>query len=279
MTDMLVSTETLADKLGQEPVVVLNAIMTMPGLTEAKSEQNSAEYLPGAQRVDLDNEGSLHFNNSVHQRLDDNTLSILLGKLGLTEHSDIVVYDNFGVFCAPRLWWMLKAVGHKKVQVLNGGLPEWRANSGITNREQPTAPSKQLYNVVSQNGWFVDTPEVVKALHTDIQIIDARSPARFAGSEPEPRKGVRSGHIPGSVNIHYQTLLRDNKFKSVDELNAIFGSQNIDLKKPVICSCGSGITACIIGMAALLCNASHVSVYDGSWTEWGSDKTLPIQMG
>ncbi|QPG06994.1 sulfurtransferase [Salinimonas marina] len=276
MTIKLIEADTLAERLKHYPLAVLKATMALPG--GGTSEHTHTEHLPDSQTIDLDNEGSRHKQGKVHQRLDTDDLARLVGKLGLTPQSEVVVYDGFGMFCAPRIWWMLKAIGHDKVRVLNGGLPAWQRAGGLTNQQSKSAPFHQLYQPQPQKGWFVDSAEVLAALNTETQIVDARSPARFDGNEPEPRAGVRSGHIPGSLNVYYQELLTDNRLRSAAELNAIFDKKNVNLQQPIICSCGSGITACIVGMAALICGAPKVTVYDGSWTEWGSDPALPVEL-
>lgn len=276
MTDTLIEVSTLAERLKHHPIAVLKVSMNLPG--GGASPSASTEYLPDSQIIDLDNEGSDHSQGKVHQRLDPDSLGRLLGKLGLTPHSEVLVYDGFGMFCAPRLWWMLKAIGHSKVRVLNGGLVAWQQTGQLTNQESMPAASHQLYPPQPQPGWFVDSAEVLAALNTETQIVDARSPARFNGHEPEPRTGVRSGHIPGSLNMYYQDLLDNDRLRPAAELKTIFNEKGVNLQQPIICSCGSGITACIVGMAALICGAENVAVYDGSWTEWGSDPALPIEL-
>ena len=257
--------------------ILLRPIMRDPGTGEA--ENRDSGLLPNTRIIDLDKEGSDHRHGEVHQRLNSTAFAQLLGELGIDNKTQLIVYDAKGMFSAPRLWWMLKAIGHRNVSLLDGGGAKERAEGGLFNNFGGPPVSAQFYKVEPPaHAWFIDKKHVIAALDTNTQIIDARSAARFHGRAPEPRAGVRSGHIPGAVNLYYQDVLENGRFKAVAVLNALFTKRNIDLQKPIICSCGSGITACIIGVAALLCDAKNVMVYDGSWAQWGADNQLPIAL-
>lgn len=270
------SVPLMDDKLLKK-TILLRPVMRDPGTGEAECRDSG--LLPNTRIIDLDNEGSDHRFGEVHQRLTSAAFAQLLGALGIDNKSPLIVYDAKGMFSAPRLWWMLKAIGHEHVSILDGGVTKEHADDELLNNlRRPPVPTQYYQAKSPAHDWFVDKKHVVAALNTDTQIIDARSPARFHGRAPEPRAGVRSGHIPGAVNLYYQDVLENGRFKPHAELHSLFSKCNVDLQKPIICSCGSGITACIIGVAALLCNATDVMVYDGSWAQWGADDQLPIAL-
>ena len=199
--------------------------------------------------------------------------------LGINSNSTVVIYCNQGVYASPRAWWMFKIMGVKNVYILNGGLPAW------LKQKYPTSPKYQvpkLGNVVGhiQNELFQDAQQVLNAINsTDNTILDARSSTRFLGESAEPRAGVRSGHIPNSINLPFAQFLTDGAFKDESTLKGIFEKSKINLSQKLIFSCGSGITACIVLVAAFEADYQHLSLYDGSWSEWGSDETLPLATG
>jgi thiosulfate/3-mercaptopyruvate sulfurtransferase len=226
--------------------------------------------------------------------------------LGLNLDDEIVVYDDFGNFCASRAWFMFLCMGFTNVKTLDGGLPEWIKCGYSTNKTLLSAGEQSNVQLrPSVNYAFIDANYICTALSLSIaplliapamaittttseaepsairaaQIIDARSSGRYIGSEREPRDDMRSGHIPNSLNIHYASLQHNGKFKSTDELAAIFEDKNIILSEEIITSCGSGVTACIVAQAAYSLGASCVKVYDASWSEWGASQTLPIEVG
>ena len=209
-------------------------------------------------------------------------------KLGLCLDDEIIVYDDFGNFCASRAWFMLVSMGFTNVKTLDGGLPEWvkGKHPTITRLASPELTSDIQIKPVSTMS-FVDAKYISKKLTlldsitattASTQIIDARSNGRYAGSEPEPRANMRSGHIPTSVNIHYANLQSDGIFKSFDDLKSIFEDSKINLHEEIVTSCGSGITACIVAQVAISLGACSVKVYDASWSEWGASRTLPIEV-
>ncbi|MFQ3208254.1 MAG: thiosulfate/3-mercaptopyruvate sulfurtransferase [Glaciecola sp.] len=209
-------------------------------------------------------------------------------KLSLRLDDEIIVYDDFGNFCASRAWFMLISMGFTNVRTLDGGLPEWvRGNyPTITTLLRPKSTTdiqiKPAATLSFVDAEYISTKLAMldsgSAAPASIQIIDARSNGRYTGSEPEPRANMRSGHIPRSVNIHYASLQNEGVFKSLDELRSIFDDSNINLDEEIVTSCGSGITACIVAQAAISLGASCVYVYDASWSEWGASQTLPIEV-
>jgi thiosulfate/3-mercaptopyruvate sulfurtransferase len=198
-------------------------------------------------------------------------------KIGINSDSIIVVYDNLGTYTSPRVWWMFKVMGHQNVHILNGGLPNWIEKH---YEVEPLIKHQYLlgdFKVNFNSNLFVNKQEVLNNIESKKSLVlDARSEERFSGLKPEPRKGIRSGHIPNSKNLPFQKVLNEGKFKSKRKLSKLFDNLNID-DQPLIFSCGSGITACILYVAHELISDKPKAVYDGSWTEWGLDKTLPIK--
>ena len=257
--------------------VVLFASMTNP--VSGQADDPADGFIPGAIKFDLDGEGSDHTSSLPHTLPEQAVLSALFGKLGITTDKPVLIYDNSGMFCAPRVWWMLTAMGHSNAAVLNGGLPAWKA-AGHDVVSQPAEPASKEFTGTAGDDWFCNTDKVLTAIEEpSVTIWDARSRPRFEGSAPEPRAGLRSGHMPGAVNVPFTELLDNGTtLKSPAALKNYFTEHGIDLTKPIICSCGSGVTACVIGLAALEAGAEQVTVYDGSWSEWGGNPSLPVEV-
>lgn len=275
MSSTLLQVGELASKMQELPVTLLRALMDDP-LTQTPDKRN-AMVLPASVDIDLDGEGSDHSKGLPHTMPSAENLALYLGKTGITANTTVVVYDTRGIFSAPRVWWMLKAIGHKSVFLLDGGQPAWQS-AGLPVSEQQFY-GKLTYQASPSEGWFVNADSVVSALESDVQLLDARNKPRFRGEVSEPRVGVRSGHMPGAFNIPYGDLLSDGHYLPIDSLKRIFDQSKIDLSLPIICTCGSGITACVVAFAALLCGAKDVSVYDGSWSEWGASESYPVAVG
>ncbi|NMH61047.1 sulfurtransferase [Alteromonas ponticola] len=275
MDSYLIEPKQLNDELYTTRVVLLRAVMKDP--FAEKGAPTNHDYLPQARNFDLEGQGSDKTSALPHMSPSTEILSHYLGSLGIAISTPVVVYDDKGIFSAPRVWWMLKSLGHESVTVLNGGLPAWKQN-GLTLNAEPASPGRnRLYEAKFQSTWFVDKATVIQAMSSPVQIVDARSRERFAGKAKEPRAGVVSGHVPDSINLPFTQLLENDKFKPVDQLAATFTRFGININQPIIVLCGSGVTACIVGMAALMCGAKQVSIYDGSWTEWGSCEDCPVE--
>jgi thiosulfate/3-mercaptopyruvate sulfurtransferase len=215
----------------------------------------------------------------------ESSFSEHMGRLGITKNDTVVCYDSFGIFSSPRIWWMLKAFGHEKVAVLDGGLKKWVADKNPVESTIPTWSSTKYEGVTKRNeSLVIDYPELVNNLlnftadPNPICMIDARPAGRFSGADLEPRPNLASGHAPGSINIPFGLLLNsDGTMKSKEELIKVFQEKRIDLTNPIVTSCGSGVTAAIIFLALDIIGKKDVRLYDGSWAEYASYKTSPIQ--
>ncbi len=273
----LISVDELTPETVSEYQVIL---VSMSNPVSGEKDTAKDGYLPDAIRIDLDAEGSDHSGEFPHTLLSPQAFATLLGSLGVSESTPLLLYDNYGLFCAPRLWWMLKSIGHQNVVVLNGGLPAWQAKGyPLSPALKPADNNIPIeYCPTPEENWFCDAAGIMNVLdQPESTILDARSRPRFNSQVAEPRPGLRSGHMPGAVNVPFTELLTDSiLLSSPDTLKSYFEHHHIDLTNPLFCYCGSGVTACIVGMAALESGASRVTVYDGSWSEWGSSNTFPV---
>jgi thiosulfate/3-mercaptopyruvate sulfurtransferase len=202
-------------------------------------------------------------------------------KMGIGDGMHVVAYDSEGLYSAARVWWMFRAMGHEQVQVLNGGLKKWKAEKRPLEDGEPRRRTERHFTAMLNAGLVRDVGDVKALIGSKAaQIVDARAAARFEGTVPEPRQGLRSGHIPSSRNVPFGSLLNpDGTLKPAAELRAIFAKAGVDTGKPVVASCGSGVTAGVIALALALLGRPDGAVYDGSWTEWGGDPNLPIETG
>jgi thiosulfate/3-mercaptopyruvate sulfurtransferase len=202
-------------------------------------------------------------------------------KMGIGDGMRVIAYDSEGLYSAARVWWMFRAMGHNDVAVLNGGLKKWKAEGRPLDSGQP-APRPERHFTPRFHGELVRDVADMKGLIASqaAQIVDARAAARFQGTVAEPRQGLRSGHIPGSRNVPFTTLLNaDGTLKPIAQLREIFAAAKVDPGKPVVASCGSGVTAGVVALALAMLGRPDAAVYDGSWTEWGADASLPIETG
>ena len=225
-------------------------------------------HLPGAQRFDIDIIKDEN-NPLPHMLPDAETMSHHLSQLGLHPDDTVVVYDQQGLFGAPRVWWMLRAYGFENVFILEHGLPGWYDEKRPVEAGNELRPSAQI-QVALRREILATKQDVKNAASDNIQVVDARAAARFDGNAPEPRLGMRSGHMPGALNLPYTALFDGDTLKNLDELKSIIKAAGIDMMKPVISTCGSGVTAAFLCLSLQSLGISNWQLYDGSWSEWGA---------
>lgn len=275
----LVSTQWLAAHLKDPDLRVLDASWYLPGSKRDPFAEYQRAHIPGARFFDLD-DVSDHRSDLPHMVPPVEKFMSRMRAIGVGDGHQIVVYDGSGLFSAPRVWWLFKLMGQMDIAVLDGGFPKWQAE-GYPVEDLPPILRDRHMMVRRQNHMVKDVTQVSAASKLgESEIVDARSPGRFYGTDPEPRQGLRAGHIPGSKNVFYKDLLKaDDTMKSPDEMRQVFVEAGVDLDKPVITSCGSGVTAAILSLGLTRMGKTDHSLYDGSWTEWGMFPTLPIATG
>lgn len=271
--DLLISVEWLVENATREDIKILDGTWGMAG--EQLPLRNT--FIPGAQFFDIDEIADLS-SPMKHMLPSKATFSAAMSYMGIRNSDHIIVYDRHGFRAAPRLWWTLKSFGHEKVSILDGGLPAWiRAGQNVSGKAfKPER--KTEYKVPHQVTGVTSMAEIVALLPQNPQIIDARSEGRFYGTEAEPRAGLRSGHIPGSLSLPFGDIRTPKgNLKDLESLASLVGQAGIDLSKPIITTCGSGITAAGLAFIFHRLGAKEVSVYDGSWVEWGASDA-PIEI-
>ena len=275
----LVSTQWLAAHLKDPDLRVLDASWYLPGSERDPFAEYQRAHIPGARFFDLD-DVSDHRSDLPHMVPPVEKFMSRMRAIGVGDGHQIVVYDGSGLFSAPRVWWLFKLMGQMDIAVLDGGFPKWQAEGHPVEDLPPILRDRHMM-VRRQNQMVKDVTQVSAASKLgESELVDARSPGRFYGKDPEPRPGLRAGHIPGSKNVFYKDLLKaDDTMKSPDEMRQVFLEAGVDLDKPVITSCGSGVTAAILSLGLTRMGKTDHSLYDGSWTEWGMFPTLPIATG
>ena len=274
--DDLVSTDWLAQNLGQADVVVVDASWHMPATGRKGRDEYLAAHIPGARFLDID-EVADRDSKAPHMLPSASDFGRAMQELGVGRSDRIVVYDNSPTRNAARGWFMFRHFGADRVSILDGGLQKWLAEKRPTESGVP-APRQARFDAIERPGDVVSQREVRSGL--GVALVDARGRARFEGSEEDPRPGVASGHIPGSRNLPYSELYNpDGTFKSREELRRLFVAAGADPEKPFVATCGSGVTANALIFAARLLGNRDTRLYDGSWSEWGADPSTPKERG
>lgn len=266
----LVETTWLAERLNAPGIVVLDGSLHLPTTGRNAQQEYLEAHIPGALFFAID-AFSDHGSELPHMLPSAAQFESGIRKLGIGDGTQVIVYDTPGLYSAGRVWWMFRTMGYDNVAVLDGGLKKWRAEGRPVEEGVPRARQPRHFTARFHASLVRDKSDMVTAMETgSAQIVDARSASRFKGAEPEPRAGLRSGHIPGSRNVPYSSLLNaDGTLKSNPELAAAFAAAGIDTSRPIVTTCGSGVTAGVLALALAELGRLDVAVYDGSWSEWG----------
>jgi thiosulfate/3-mercaptopyruvate sulfurtransferase len=274
----LTETDELARELDAPDLVIIDASWHMPSEGRDAYAEYLEEHIPGAIFFDIDEIADTR-SNLPHMLPPPEKFSSRMRSMGVGDGLRIVIYDSSGLFSAARVWWTFRVMGVEDVSVLNGGLPKWKREGRPLESGAPRSRTARHFTARRNADLVRDVSDIKRVLKDgSAEIVDARSPERFAGKAPEPRPGLRSGHIPGARNLPYGKLLnKDGTLKSPREIEKLFQEAGVDLSRPVVASCGSGITASVLALGLAQTGHRKTSVYDGSWSEWGADHSLPIE--
>ena len=276
VSDPLVSTEWLAARLDEPTVAIIDATWFMPGSGRDAVAEYAERHIPGAVFFPID-EICDHASNLPHMLSAPADFAVAARRLGVRRDSQVVVYDSHGLFSAPRVWWTFRAMGHAETFVLDGGLPKWIAEGRALERGWRT-PENGDFRARPDGALVRDLESVRAALESGAeQVVDARSTERFAGRAPEPRAGLRSGHMPGARNLPWNGVLTaDGALADISKLRDAFETAGINLTAPIITTCGSGVSASLLALALARIGRSDAAVYDGSWSEWAARSDTPV---
>ena len=276
----LTETDELARELDAPDLVIIDASWHMPGDGRDAHAEYLEEHIPGAIFFDIDEIADTK-SSLPHMLPPPEKFSSRMRSMGIGDGARVVIYDSRGLFSAARVWWTFRVMGVEDVSVLNGGLPKWKREGRPLESGEPPHRTARHFTARRNLDLVRDVSDVKKIVKDkSAEIVDARAPERFAGTAPEPRQGLRSGHIPGARNVPFSRLLnKDGTLKSPNELERVFAEARVDLGKPIVASCGSGITASVVALALAEIGHRRAAVYDGSWSEWGADPSLPIETG
>jgi thiosulfate/3-mercaptopyruvate sulfurtransferase len=268
--DVFVSTDWLAERLNAPDIVVVDGSWYLPAQGRDGAAEYAARRIPGAVHFDLDAIKDTR-SSLPHMLPPANEFAAAVGALGIGDGMRIVVYDGLGFFAAPRVRWTFKVFGARDVVILDGGFPKWLAEGRPVEEDAPKPRKPRSFTARLDNGAVADAEDVARATASKaVQVVDARAADRFRGEAPEPRPGLRSGHIPGSLNLPSSQLVADGRLKQPEEIVRLFQDAGVDLDKPSIMSCGSGVSAVILSTALEIVGKPAKAIYDGSWSEWGA---------
>jgi len=270
----LVTCQWLKDNIDLSKLVLLYTQMNNP--VTGENDSSPIAYIPNSLFFDFENVFCDPESGLPHTMPNTKKFTKGVQKLGINHDSLIVVYDNKGIYCAPRVWWMFKSMGHHKVSILNGGLPNWLSLNLPTVPELISANKLGDFKASYNSNSFVSADRIMRQLES-ITLLDARSAGRFNGTQPEPRKGLRSGHVPTAINLPFDRCIEGLKIKPSIQLKKILWECLPNSSRFLVFSCGSGVTACILALAATEAGYTEMAVYDGSWSEWGARIDLPVE--
>ncbi|MBD8906309.1 3-mercaptopyruvate sulfurtransferase [Methylorubrum zatmanii] len=278
-TSPFVTPDWLHQRLSAPDIVVLDASWYLPAQGRDAEAEYRAAHVPGAIRFDLDAMSDTE-SHLPHMLPRPEVFSSRMRALGVGDGAQVVVYDGMGLFSAPRVRWMLQTFGMRDVKILEGGLPAWIAAGYATEDGEARPRDRRHFTARLDNGAVADGNDIARALaNGSAQVVDARSGPRFRGEEAEPRPGVRPGHMPGAKNLHYAALQANGRLRDEASLRAAIAEAGVDLDRPVITTCGSGVTAAIVSLALETLGRQPRALYDGSWSEWGADPKRPVETG
>lgn len=276
-TSFFVAADWLAEHIDDPEIQIIDARMAPPGQEERDlNAEYQAGHIPGAVFFDIE-ALSDHTSPLPHMMPRAEAFAVAMRELGVSSDKHLVVYDEGNLFSAPRAWWMLRTFGIEKVSIVAGGLEGWHRDGLPLEQGLPELPEGDFDGRVDPLAIKRLTDVLLVSHEGSAQIVDARPAGRFNGQVAEPRPGLRCGHIPGALNVPWTELVINGELKTTDELNEIFARQGVDFERPIIASCGSGVTAAVVVLALTTLGVNGVSLYDGSWSEWGARTDLPIE--